>query len=101
MQDVILEVLIVQIICIIALLIMIVLLLRQSKAIKFEKRINKFALLPIRNEEKSFFDKVNVLLWKLVRNTSKLLSKSTILTKYGSKYERHITYEERNFKWKF
>ena len=98
MQDVIWEVLIVQIICIIALLVMIVLLLRQSKTIKFEKRIDKFALLPINSEEKSLFDKFNILLWKLVRNTSKILSKSAILCKYGNKYERHITYEERNIK---
>lgn len=98
MQEVIWEVLIVQIICIIALLVMIILLMRQSKTIKFEKRIDKFALLPINDEEKSLFDKFALLIWKLVRKTSSLLSKSAVLTKYGEKYERHITYEERKNK---
>lgn len=98
MQEVIWEVLIVQIISIIVLLITIVLLMRQSKAIKLEKRIAKFALLPINNEEKSFFDKLVILLWKLVKNTSKLLSKSAVLNKYAEKYEKFITYEERKNK---
>lgn len=98
MQEVIWEVLIVQIICIVALLVMMVLLLRQSKTLKLEKRIDKFALLPINNEENSFFDKIAVLLWKLVKNISKLLKKSVVLNKYGDKYERHITYEERKQK---
>lgn len=98
MQEVIWEVLIVQIICIIALLVMIVHLLRQSKSIKLEKRIDKFALLPINNEEKSFFENIVILLWKLVKSTSKLVSKSAILTKYGERYEKHITYEERKNK---
>ncbi len=98
MQEVIWEVLIVQIISIIALLVLIVLLLRQSKSIKLEKRIDRFALQPLHNEEKSFFDKLGILLWKLVRNTSKMLTKSVILKKYGEKYDRHITYEERNNK---
>jgi len=75
MQEVIWEVLIVQIISIIALLVMIVLLLRQSKTMKYEKRIDKFALLPLNNEEKSFFDKLGTMLWKVVRNTSKVLKK--------------------------
>lgn len=98
MQDVIWEVLIVQIISIIALLILIVLLLRQSKSIKYEKRIDRFALLPLHNEEKSFFDKISDLLWKTVRFTSKFLNKSEVLKKYADKYERHITYEERKSK---
>jgi len=98
MQEVIWEVLIVQIISIIALLVMIVLLLRQSKTMKYEKRIDKFALLPLNNEEKSFFDKLGTMLWKVVRNTSKVLEKSVFLKKYGDRYERHITYEERKNK---
>lgn len=98
MQEVIWEVLIVQIISIVVLLVMIILLLRQSKSIRFEKRIDKFALLPIHNEEKSFFDKISELLWKLVKKTSKIINKSVFLTRYGEKYEKHITYEERKNK---
>ena len=98
MQDIIWEVLIVQIISIIALLVMIVLLLRQSKSMRYEKRIDRFALLPLNNEEKSFFDKLSILLWKLVRKTSAFLEKSQVLKKYSEKYERHITYEERKTK---
>jgi len=98
MQEVILEVLIVQIISIISLLIMIVLLLRQSKTIKYEKRIDRFALLPIHNEEQSLFDKLGNILWGLVRKTSAILSKSEVMKKYGERYERHVTYEERKNK---
>lgn len=98
MQEVIWEVLIVQIISIVVLLVLIVILLRQSKNLKFQKRIDRFALQPLNNEEKSFFDILGIKLWNLVRGTSKLLNKSAVLKKYSEKYEKHITYEERNDK---
>lgn len=94
----ILEVFVVQVIMIITLLIVILWLLRASKSIKKEKRIGEFALYSLKDGEKSFFEHIELFLLKIVSLFSKLLSKSVVLRKYAMRYDKHISYEERNKK---
>ena len=88
---------IIQIISITLLVFLIVVLMRQSKALKYERRIGPFSLDPI-NYDLSFFDKTFILLWKLIRFTSKTLGKSKVLTNSSKRYEKYITFEEKEFK---
>lgn len=76
----------------------IILLLRLLRVLRFEKRINAFAISAISEKEVSFFDKFNIIIWMLVRKISTILRKSVVLTNYGAKYERYISYEEREKK---
>ena len=87
----------IQIISIIILFVLIIILLRQSKALKYERRIGPFSLEPAITEE-SFFDKLFVKLWNLIRKLSKALGKSKVLKKYSKRYEKYITIEEKDFK---
>ena len=73
-------------------------LLRLSKTLRLEKRLASFAITSTKDYELSFFDQFGVYLWNVVRFLSKLLKKSTVLKKYGEKYERYIPFEERTRK---
>ena len=92
------EVLVVQIMSIAFLFFIIIYLLRTSKAIQREKRISKFALRSIKYDELAFFEKINQLIWKIIRGFSKLLKKSVFISRYGTKYDKHVLYEDRDFK---
>ncbi len=92
------ELLIVQILLILILMFLILYLLKLNKSIHFEKRIGKFSLTPVNDKELSFFDNVYIKIWQLIKEISKILSKSTFLTKYGYKFEKHISYEESELK---
>ena len=88
---------IIQIISITLLTFIIVVLLRQSKALKFERRIGPFSLDPI-TQETSFFDKVFSLLWAIIRKLSVIFNKSHFLRNASKKYEKYITFDEKDFK---
>ena len=87
----------IQIISIVVLLFLIMILMRQSKALKYERRIGPFSLEPMIIEE-SFFDRFFSKLWGLIQGMSKILGKSKVLTQYSKRYEKYITIEEKDFK---
>ena len=88
---------IIQIISITLLIFLIVILLRQSKTLKYERRIGPFSLSPEVNDL-SFFDKVFILLWKLISFTSRILEKSYFIKLRSKKYEKYITFEDKDIK---
>ena len=92
------EALIIQAISILGLIISIIVLLRQTKALKYERRISKFALDPEVENELSLFDKLFFKGWQLLRKISSILKKSVFISQYGEKYEKYITFEEKDFK---
>ena len=92
------EVLVVQILAILILFFLIFYLLRTTKAMQKEKRIANFALKSLKYDEIPFFEKVNQFIWNLIRNFSKLLKKSVFISRYGQKFDKHILYEDREFK---
>ncbi|MCI8394028.1 MAG: hypothetical protein HFH86_00920 [Bacilli bacterium] len=98
MEGFIWQVFVIQVFTILALFATILFLLRESKSIKYQKRFERFALLSVKDYEKSFFDILLTKTWIIIHKISKSFSKSVFLKKYSEKYEKHITFEEKDFK---
>ena len=73
-------------------------LLRLSHALKLEKRIGEFAIVNRKDKELSLFDKIENSLWHLNQKLAKILKKSQVLSNYGEKYNKFISYDEREEK---
>ena len=96
MENYSLSILITQGITIILLLVLIVYLVRQRRMIRLAKRFEKFSLLSNKEKESSFFDLVMEYVWKFIHAFSKLLSKSAVMKKYGERYDKFISFEEKD-----
>ncbi len=87
----------VQILIMVIILGVVIYLLRLSRAVKLEKRIGKFA---IANEEidseLSLIDKGLEFIKKIIKLFSKILKKSVVLTKYGEKYNKYISFKNKD-----
>lgn len=73
-------------------------LFRLYYALKLEKRLANFAIVSNKDKEISLFDNLANIIWKIVHKISKKLEKSEILTKYGAKYNKYISFEKREVK---
>lgn len=98
MSNVLLNVLLIQITLIILAVVIIAITYRRTNVIKLERRFEPFSLLPNNDHEKSIFDQLAELLWKIIHKISKVLKKSAVLTKYGQRYDRYITFEEKELR---
>ncbi len=87
-----------QIILIMAIVGVIIYLLRLSYALKLEKRIAKFSITSKNYHSHSIFDNILNYLWRIVNKFSHILTKSVVLSKWATKYNKYIDYEERNKK---
>ncbi len=76
----------------------ILLLLRLSRTLRYEKRIDAFSISSISEKEVSLFDRIKSIIWLIVRKNSYILSKSAVLTKYSLGYEKYINFEDREKK---
>lgn len=97
-DKVIIEILVFQAIALFVLIGIIMYLFKTSKSIKYEKRIGDFSLSSINDTELSFFDRVNSFIWAIIHKFGNILCKSKILNKYSKRYDKHITFDERNKK---
>lgn len=86
------ELTIIQVIIMIVLFCIIILLLRQSKAIKCERRIARYSISPLEYKDKSFADIVYDKYYRGVIKLSKVLKKSKFITKKSLKYEKYLGY---------
>ncbi len=98
MENFIWQVFIVQILTIIVLFVIIFLLLREKRSIKYQKRFERFALLSVHDHEKSFFDYILELAWKITHRLRHFLERSKVLKDYSTKYEKYISFEEKDYK---
>lgn len=73
-------------------------LLRLYRAVRFEKRLGKFAITTVNRYEISFFDKIGEYVWLIIKKISKILKKSVVFSNYGLKYNKYISFEEKNKK---
>lgn len=87
-----------QIVIIIAIAIFLFFLLRELRTIRLQKRFEKFALASLHIQEKSTLDRFDIKLWSCVKKFRHILSKSEFLKKYSKKYDRFISYEEKESK---
>lgn len=90
------QILLTQGIVILLLVVLIIYLLHQKRAIKLARRFESFALLSIKDSEKSIFDHIVSFLWSVIQKISKMLAKSLFLKRYGSRYDKYIKYENKD-----
>lgn len=91
-------VLLLQIIIVLLIVGVIAYLLRLYRGVKLEKRLAPFAIDSVSSYESSLFDSLNKVFWIIIKKMSNILRKSTILSKYGEKYNKFILYEDRQIK---
>lgn len=91
-----LQIVITQGIMIIILLLLIVYLLHQKRAIKLQKRFDAFTLKSVVDEEKSIFDHIMAFLYKVMKKVTSLLSHSEVLKKHSLRYDKFIKYENKD-----
>ncbi len=87
---------ILQITLIIIILGVIIYVLRLSHTLKLEKRIAKFTINTNKEITISLFDKLKELMAKIALELTKVLEHSEVLTKYATKYNKYVSYEEKN-----
>jgi tight adherence protein B len=81
-----------QIMIILSLLLTIIYIIRFDRRFKLVKRISKYSVSPLTNNQVSFIDKV-CNIYKLVHNDlSKILSKSKLVKVYSNRYSKYIDY---------
>ncbi len=96
MENYSLSILITQGITIILLLVLIAYLVRQRRMIRLAKRFEKFSLISNKEKESSFFDLIMGYIWKMIHRFSNLLSKSAVMKKYGERYDKFISFEDKD-----
>ncbi len=87
------NVFIIQTIVMILLAFIIFYLIIYNKSLKIERRISKYSIESIKNNEVSVFDLLYNYYLKLVSKISKMLKKSSIMVKYSSRYNKYISYD--------
>lgn len=87
-----LQLTIIQIIIMIFLVITIILLIRQNLAIKYEKRIGKYSIKSLKEENNSTIDRLVLKYNTKVKNLRKSFNKIKTLTKMSDRYEKYIGY---------
>jgi len=89
---------IIQTILIIILALFLYVILKETKILKFEKRISDYSLTSTIDDEDPLFEDFYNKCWNVVKRISKIISKSEILKKYAKKYDKYINYDDRKRK---
>ncbi len=79
-------------------IITIIFIIRQTYAIRLEKRFDPFSLKYEDNHEISAFDWLLKKLWQVAHFISNLFIKSTFLNKYAKKYDRYLYSEDEKLR---
>jgi len=70
-------------------------LIKQAHIEKLERRFGPYSLHSIVDDDISWFDKIEILIKNYLIFLTKILSKSKFITNYSKKYDKYITYEEK------
>lgn len=97
-NNVIIEVTIIQVICIVLLLVAIFYLIKQHRLNRYEKRIESFSLFSNKDKDKSFFDNLYELISSVIKGFESILIKYNLTPNLAKKYDKYIVFEERNKK---
>lgn len=73
-------------------------IIKETKLIKFQKRLDDYSLTSSKDFEEPFFDGFYKGLWKTIKLFSKFLKKSEVISKYSKKFDKYITFDEKNKK---
>ena len=87
-----------QIVSIILIAYFVSVIIKETKLIKFQKRLDDYSLTSSKDFEEPFFDSFYRGLWKTIKLFSKVLKKSEVISKYSKKFDKFITFDEKNKK---
>lgn len=90
------EILLIQIIIGIFLGLVLVKLYQTKRSISYEKRLGKFGINSVKDNELSFFDQVHLFLYGLIKSISKFLTKFKYFNKKSIKYAKYIKYSDKD-----
>ncbi len=87
------NVFIIQTIIMIILAFIIFYLIIYNKSLKIERRISKYSIESIKNDEIALFDLLYKYYFNIVLKIGNILKKIPVMVKYSSRYNRYITYD--------
>ena len=90
MQDSSFVVLIIQALLIITLLYFMINLLKLSRVMRLEKRINRYTINTLNDNDISIFDEIHILFNKYKKFLSRRLGKSNFFSKTSKRYEKYV-----------
>lgn len=90
--------LVMQIIILILFMVLILILNKQIRIMRLEKRFNSFSLIAKYQNETSFFDSMALIINNKMHQFSKFLNNSLFLKNYVKKYEKYISYNDKEVK---
>ena len=88
------EILFIQIITIFILAMVIIKLLKMKKSLKYVKRVGTFGIDSITDNDISVFDKLNHIVFEIIKSISKLLTRLKIWNKSSKRFEKYISSEK-------
>ena len=97
-NGVILGILVVQMILVAVLITVLYYVLRARRFMELDKKFDKYTVLPVFHKEVSLFDRIFNFIERIIKRLSKIFSKSKVLSDYGKLYEKHISYEELEYR---
>ncbi len=92
-SGVLIEIFVVQLIIIAVLIAVLFYAIKARRYFNLERKFNKYSVTPLTNKEISFGDRVVNLFNRLIKKISSFISKSKVLSDYGKRYEKHISFD--------
>lgn len=83
---------IIQIIIIITLFIVIIFMIKQNISIRYERRVGRYSIEPIKSDSLSILDNLKVKYLKFIKKFRKILLKSRYFKKRSKKYEKYLIF---------
>lgn len=80
------------------LVIILLLILRYNKTVKIEKRLEKYSISSLKENNIALYDEIKKKYLNLIKKISNICKKSYYLTKYSSKYEKYVMVLNQDFK---
>ncbi len=90
------ELMLVQIVVGILIGLVLIKLFQTKKSISYEKRIGKYAINSVKDNELSFFDQIHLFFYGLVKSFSKFLKRFRMMRKNSKKYLKYIKYSKKD-----
>lgn len=84
------------IICLIVVVILFLIVFREAKIAKLQRRFKPFALAPIHKNQISLFDILLGFFWKVTKKISEFLERKKMFQTMCLRYEKFITMDEKN-----
>lgn len=88
------QVIIIQMIFMLVLLLVIIYLIKERKALNIERRIGHYSIESVRDDSLSFFDQMKDKYHDLIKRLRKYIAKSVFLVRLSKKYDKYVTYQK-------